>query len=135
MIEATSVSFHPTPIALTVALYNRNVVLIADWLVRRRFLTAFWREVRIVWPILSGLLAIQLVLGMLVGRIESRPLGDATYFALVTGLTIGYGDPVPAHLSTRVIAVAIGFSGCLTTGLFAAVAVRALQETTGRPSH
>jgi hypothetical protein len=101
---------------------------------RRRFLAAFCREVRVVWPILSGLLAMQLVLGMLVGRIEGRPMGDATYFTFVTGLTIGYGDLVPAHLSTRVIAVVIGFSGCLTTGLFAAVAVRALQETTGRSS-
>jgi ion channel len=102
--------------------------------IRRRFLVAFCRELRVVWPILSGLFAIQLVLGILVGRIEGWPMGDASYFAFVTGLTIGYGDVVPAHLSTRVIAVVIGFSGCLSTGLFAAVGVTALQETTGRSS-
>ena len=31
MIEAASVSFHPTAVALPAVLYNRNVVLIIDW--------------------------------------------------------------------------------------------------------
>ena len=58
---------------------------------RRRFLFAFWNEVLVVWPILSGVVGVQLVLGMLVGYLESWPMGDATYFTFVTGLTIGYG--------------------------------------------
>jgi hypothetical protein len=65
--------------------------------VRRRFLRALWNELQVVWPILSGLVGVQLVLGMLVGRLEGWPVGDATYFTFATGLTIGYGDFVPAH--------------------------------------
>ncbi|HME24845.1 MAG TPA: ion channel [Acetobacteraceae bacterium] len=98
---------------------------------RRRFLSAFWRELRVVWPILSGLVGIQLVLGMLVGYLEGWRMIDATYFTFVTGLTIGYGDLVPARFLTRLIAVVIGFCGILLTGLIAAVGVRALQEATG----
>jgi hypothetical protein len=97
---------------------------------RRRFLFAFWNEVLVVWPILSGVVGVQLVLGMLVGYLESWPMGDATYFTFVTGLTIGYGDLVPVRLLARVIAVVIGFSGILLTGLIAAIGVRALQAAT-----
>jgi voltage-gated potassium channel len=98
--------------------------------VRWRFLMAFCREMRVVWPIVSVLVSGQLLLGMLVGYLEGWSVGDATYFTFVTGLTIGYGDLVPARLGTRLIALVIGFSGILLTGLVAAVGVRALQEAT-----
>jgi hypothetical protein len=98
---------------------------------RRRFLSALWKELLVVWPILSGLVGVQLVLGMLLGYLEGWPLSDATYFTFVTGLTIGYGDLVPVRLGTRLIAVVIGLSGILLTGLIAAVGVRALQQATG----
>jgi hypothetical protein len=84
----------------------------------------------VVWRILSGLAVAQLSLGILVGLIEGWPMSDGAYFTFVTGLTIGYGDLVPKRLSTRLIAVIIGFLGILVTGLVAAVAVRALQEAT-----
>jgi len=99
---------------------------------RRRFLSTLWTELQIVWPIVSALVAIQLALGSLVGYLEGWRIGDATYFTFVTGLTIGYGDLVPMRFSTRLLAVAIGFSGVLLTGLVAAVGVHALQEATER---
>jgi hypothetical protein len=99
---------------------------------RRRFLSAFSRELRVVWPILSVLVSGQLLLGMLVGYLEGWSMSDATYFTFVTGLTIGYGDLVPVRLGTRLIALLIGFSGILLTGLVAAVGVRALQEAAER---
>jgi hypothetical protein len=99
---------------------------------RRRFLWALWAEFRVVWPILSGLAVGQLLLGMIVGYLEGWRIADAAYFTFVTGLTIGYGDLVPVRLGTRVLAVIIGLSGILLTGLVAAVGVRALQEATGR---
>ena len=82
-----------------------------------------------MWPILSGIVGVQLVLGLTIGYLEGWRMSDATYFTFVTGLTIGYGDLVPHRLVTRLITVVIGFSGILLTGLIAAVAVRALQET------
>jgi hypothetical protein len=97
---------------------------------RRQFLKSFCRELRVVWPILSGLVVIQLALGAIVGFLERWPVGDAVYFTFVTGLTIGYGDLVPARLIARLIALLIGFIGILLTGLVAALGVRALQDTT-----
>jgi Ion channel len=97
---------------------------------RRRFLSALFTELRVVWPILSALACGQLMLGMLVGYLEGWSMSDATYFTFVTGLTIGYGDLVPVRLGTRLIALLIGFSGILLTGLVAAVGVRALQAAT-----
>ena len=97
---------------------------------RRRFLLAFWWELKIVWPILSALVAIQLALGLLVGYREGWSINDAAYFTFVTGLTIGYGDLVPAHFGTRLIAIVIGLIGILLTGLVAAVGVRALLKAT-----
>jgi ion channel len=91
---------------------------------------AFCRELRVLWPILSGLVVIQLALGVMVGFLERWPVGDAVYFTFVTGLMIGYGDLVPARLITRLIALVIGFVGILLTGLVAALGVRALQDTT-----
>lgn len=99
---------------------------------RRRFLAAFWQELRIVWPILSGLVGAQLSLGLIAGMLERWPLGDAAWFTFVTGLTIGYGDRVPSGLAARLLAVLIGFIGILLTGLVAALGVRALQVATER---
>jgi hypothetical protein len=97
---------------------------------RRRFLAAVWRELLIIWPILSALVVIQLMLGMLIGLLEGWPIGASAYFTFVTGLTIGYGDFVPSRPLTRVATVLIGFIGILMTGLIAALGVRALQVAT-----
>ena len=85
-----------------------------------------------VWPILSVLILAQLGLGMLIGYREGWGMSGSIYFTFVTGLTIRYDDLVPGHFGTQLMAVVIGFSGNLLTGLIAAVGVRALQEATGR---
>ncbi|HET9699704.1 MAG TPA: potassium channel family protein [Burkholderiales bacterium] len=87
---------------------------------------------RVVWPILSVLVGAMLVMGFLIGRIEGWGLGDSAYFAIVSGLTIGYGDLVPKSPTSRLLAVCIGFSGILLTGLVAAFAVRALGDVARR---
>ena len=61
---------------------------------RRRFLLALWMELRVIWPIFSALIVVQLALGMLVG-FSRVGASEAAYFTFVTGLTIGYGDLVP----------------------------------------
>ncbi len=95
---------------------------------RRRFLAELWKELRVVWPILSALLGTQVALGLIIGWIEGWPMGNSLYFTFVTGLTIGYGDLVPSRFTSRVLAVAIGFVGILLAALIAAVGVRALNE-------
>ena len=94
---------------------------------RVRFRRGFWSGLKVVWPILSGLLAIMAALGIVVAVLEGWRLGDGLYFAFVSGLTIGYGDLVPKGPLARTLAVTIGFTGILLTGLVAAVGVQALQ--------
>ena len=87
----------------------------------------------VVWPIFSALLALMVALGIAIGFIEGWPMLDGLYFAFVSGLTIGYGDLVPKTLLSRALAICIGFTGILLTGLVAAIGVQALtaalQET------
>ena len=95
---------------------------------RRQFLRRLGAELRVVWPILSALTLIMLALGPMVGLIEGWPLRDSLWFAIVTGLTIGYGDLVPKALLARALAAVIGIVGILVMALFAALAVNALGK-------
>ena len=95
--------------------------------VQRRFLVALGHAIRAAWPVLSTILAIQVGLGLLTGFVEGWSVGDAIYFTFITGLTIGYGDIVPRQLLARALAIGIGVSGLILTGLIAAIAVYAMQ--------
>jgi Ion channel len=96
-------------------------------LMRREFVAGLFVGLRVVWPVLSGLLVGIVGLGLLIGVIEGWSVSDSIYFAFVSGLTIGYGDLAPKTLVTRVLAIMIGICGVLLTGLVAAVAVKALS--------
>ena len=96
---------------------------------RRRFLAELGRGLKLVWPILAGLLIVMAGLGCAVALLEHWPLSRGVYFAFVSGLTIGYGDVVPSGPVARVLAIAIGFTGILLAGLVAAVGVQALNAT------
>jgi hypothetical protein len=95
---------------------------------RRRFLTGLLNGLRVVWPILSGLLVLIVGLGVVAGLVEGWSLQESVYFSFVSGLTIGYGDFAPKTLLGRGLAIAIGICGVLMTALVAAVAVKALTE-------
>src|SRR3954454_15186433 len=92
---------------------------------RRNFLVGLFVGLRVVWPILSGLLLLIVALGLVIGRIERWTITESVYFAFVSGLTIGYGDLAPKTVLTRLLAILIGICGVLVTALVAAVAVRA----------
>ena len=96
---------------------------------RRMFFLAFAQQLRVIWPVLSGILLCMIGPGLLVGWIESWRIGETLYFTFVTGLTIGYGDLTPSHLTSRLLAVVVGFCGIVLTGLVAAVSVQALRAT------
>jgi hypothetical protein len=98
---------------------------------RRRFFAGLFNGLRVVWPILSGLVALIVVLGLIVGLIERWSVQESIYFAFVSGLTIGYGDLAPASLASRALAIAIGLCGVLVTALLAAIAVKALPSVDG----
>ena len=94
---------------------------------RRAFFGQLVAELRIVWPVVSGLILLIVLLGVITGMIEGWPPASSLYFSFITGLTIGYGDLVPKLPITRVLAVLIGATGILLTALLAAVAVKALS--------
>ncbi len=89
---------------------------------------AFGEGLRICWPIFSGLLILQALLGVVVGLLEGWGVFQGIYFAFITGLTIGYGDLVPTRPLTRTLAVVIGFLGIVLGGLVAALAIKAFQK-------
>ena len=93
---------------------------------RRKFGAGLWVGLQVVWPILSGLLGLIVVLGLAVGMLEGWSVQESIYFAFVSGLTIGYGDFAPSTLLARALAVSIGVCGVLFTAMLAAVAVEAL---------
>ena len=66
--------------------------------------------------------------GFFVGRVENMAWGDGFYFAMVTGLTIGYGDITPVTIIGRLIALSLGFIGIVLTGMMVATAVFSLQK-------
>jgi len=99
---------------------------------RYKFATGLFFGLRVVWPVLSALLAAIAGLGLLIGLIEGWSISESIYFAFVSGLTIGYGDFAPKTLVARMLAVMIGFCGVLLTGLVAAVAVKALSAIRAR---
>ena len=99
---------------------------------RRLFFSELRIGLKVVWPILSLLIGLMVLMGVTIALLEGWSLFEGVYFAFVTGLTIGYGDFVPHRVMSRVLAIGIGFVGVLLIALVAAVAVRAME---GMSSH
>ena len=94
---------------------------------RRTFVHGLFTGLRVVWPVLSGLVAMIAALGLVIGLIEGWSVQESIYFAFVSGLTIGYGDFAPHTFATRALAIVIGICGVLLVALVAAIAVKALS--------
>ena len=95
--------------------------------IRRLFFVELVQQVRVIWPILSGILFTMAVCGLVVGRVEGWGIGESLYFTFVTGLTIGYGDLTPTHVMGRLLAMVIALAGVVLIGLVAAISVQALE--------
>jgi hypothetical protein len=66
--------------------------------------------------------------GVTISQMEDIKLGEAIYFAFITGLSIGYGDITPETAFGRLISVLIGLVGMLFVGLTVVIAARALAD-------
>ena len=95
---------------------------IASLPMRREFIAGLLAGLRVVWPILSGLLVAIVALGVIVGILERWSVHESIYFAFVSALA-------PKRVLARTLAVLIGVCGVLFTALVAAVAVKALEVT------
>lgn len=98
---------------------------------RIQFLHGLLAGLRVVWPVLSGLVGLIFVLGLVAGKLEGWSVPDSIYFSFISALTIGYGDLAPKAMTARALAILIGFCGVLLTAVVAAVAVKALPSPRG----
>jgi len=103
---------------------NRPAPKTVQW----RFFVALGGAIHLTWPVLLIILVVQVALGLLIGFVEGWPVGDAIYFTFITGLTIGYGDIVPRQALARALAIGIGVSGLILTGIIAGIAVHAMSK-------
>ena len=85
-----------------------------------------------VREVIVSLLGMMVLGGFAISQLESIKLGDAIYFAFITGLSVGYGDIVPHTTAGKLVCVAIAFVGMLFVGITVAIANRALADTAKR---
>ncbi len=92
------------------------------------FIHIFFRMAWHIRGVFLAILALIMVGAVVVAGVEKMPIEEAVYFALITGLSIGYGDIVATTTSGRIMSVLLGVLGILFTGLVIAVAVHAVRE-------
>jgi voltage-gated potassium channel len=93
-----------------------------------RFIGHFFHLIWLLGSVYLALFALMGAGAVTIAAVENMPIGKALYFSLVTGLTIGYGDIVPATITGRVMAVLLGLIGVVFTGLVVAGAVHAVRQ-------
>jgi hypothetical protein len=94
-----------------------------------QFVRLFFRYTLYIRESILSLLALLVLGGFAISKLEGIKLGDAIYFAFITGLSIGYGDIAPQTAWGRVVSIAIGLIGMIFVGLSVAIATRALADT------
>ena len=95
---------------------------------RRRFFAELALLLRIIWPILSGISVMMAGCGILVSRLENWRIDKALY-SLRHRADDRLWRPHAETVLPRLLAMIIGLSGIVVTGLFAAVSVEALRGT------
>ena len=93
------------------------------------FLEVFFKGLVFVGPLLISLGLFIVLLGYLVGRLESWDRLDAIYWAFITATTVGYGDIRPMGRLPKALSVLIALVGMIFTGIMVALAVNAVTQS------
>jgi len=96
------------------------------------FVSTLFYGLYLIAPVILFLTALIIVLGQLVGWIESWGYFNAFYWSLVTAMTVGYGDIVPKKHSAKLLSLAIAFIGLILTGITVAIALEAAKQAFDR---
>jgi len=83
--------------------------------------------------LLLGLAVLIFVGAWSLARFEDLSLEDALYFAMVSALTVGFGDIAARTRGGRVVAVLLAFLGVVVIGIFVAIAGQALEQAVTVP--
>ena len=94
-----------------------------------QFVSHFAKDASYVREVLMGLVVAIVLGGIAISYVEGIALGEAIYFAFITGLSIGYGDITPKTGLGHVLSVSIGMTGMIFTGITVAIATHALSQT------
>ena len=90
-----------------------------------QYIVYFIDDLALAWPLLAFLALIILLLGLVVGAIESWPRFDSVYWAFITATTVGYGDIRPKLRVSRMLSILIALIGVTFTGILVALAINA----------
>jgi len=99
--------------------------MISDFL---QFLRHFLNGIFYVRGVLLALLLLLSICVAVFVLAEDMPWGESIYLTMITSLSIGYGDIVPATALGRVASVISGIIGVISIGLTVAIATRALSK-------
>jgi voltage-gated potassium channel len=89
------------------------------------FIKGFFWGVYLTSPILIGMIALIVLLGLIVGRIESWSKFNSIYWSFITALTVGYGDIKPSSKVSKIISVCVGCFGIMLGGILVAITLQA----------
>lgn len=85
---------------------------------------------RVTWQLRSiymSFIGIFFIGALAISYIEKLSFGDALYFTLVTGMTVGYGDISPQTIIGRFIALSLALVGMMLTGVMVATTVQVVK--------
>jgi hypothetical protein len=75
------------------------------------------------------LLANIIIGGLLFSLFDKKPIAEGQYLALITALTVGYGDLAHVSWPARIVSGLVGTNGLILTGVIIAFTVKALDLT------
>lgn len=93
------------------------------------FLRNMWVIAHFLRGILLCISFIMLLLAFILANVEGMSFGDAIYFTLITGLTVGYGDVTPVTPLGKTISVFTALVGVIAVGIYVAMATKAVSTS------
>jgi len=90
-----------------------------------KFIRLFFFGIELAAPLLLALALIIILMGQIVGALESWGRFNSIYWAFITATTVGYGDIHPLRPLSKALSVFIALTGIIFTGIMLAVALNA----------
>lgn len=88
------------------------------------FFKQFIKCTYMIKGVLIGLIGVILAGAFIISWSENLPIFQAIYFALVTALTIGYGDITPESIMGKITSIFIGMIGMILLGIIIGISTR-----------